>query len=345
MRCAVREHCRGHALTWLLTAALVLAVVAIPAGVVTVRELAARPLHLSEREMLVVEPGGSFNGVVQELADRELVSYPWALRAWARISGRGQRIVAGEYALRPGTTGPSLLGDLEEGNVVLHALRLREGVPVRVMLKEIWDSGLLQPTLAGLDEAHIMEALGAPGTPAEGRFLPETYFVTRGESDFTLLARAHRALKQALEEEWEARTTDVFETPDEALILASIIEKETNRDDERARVAGVFVRRLAIGMPLQADPTVIYGLGENFAGTLTRAHLRTDTPWNTYTRKGLPATPITLPSRASIHAALNPADGESLYFVASGTGGHVFSATLDAHNAAVLRYRSRGQSP
>lgn len=317
------------------------AAAAVPVGVIALRELALAPLRLTEREFIVVAPGATLTAVAADLGARGMLPSPRAFLAWARLGGRGDHIVAGEYVLRPGASGRSLLEDLEAGRVMMHALRVREGIRARTMLAELWDSGVLRATLKGQDEAGIMAALGSPGLPAEGRFLPETYYVTRGESDFNVLARARQALDRALHEAWEARKTDVYATPDEALAMASIIEKETAREDERRRVAGVFVRRLQIGMPLQADPTVIYGLGDAFDGDLLRKHLRSDTPWNTYTRKGLPQTPIALPGRASIRAALDPLPGDALYFVARGDGTHVFSADLDAHNAAVARYQRR----
>jgi UPF0755 protein len=336
-----RRHRRVAAL--LGGAALVLAI-ALPLGVIALRELADQPLRLAGREFLVVEPGATFSTLVRDLAARGRLERPWALRAWARLAGRGGRIVAGEYVLRPGATGRTLLDDLEQGRVVMHAVRIPEGARARDVLAQLWDGGVLTPTLRGLGEADVMSALGAASVPAEGRFLPETYFVTRGESDIGLLLRAHRALEDVLAREWAQRRTTVLASPDQALVLASIIEKETGREAERAQVAGVYTRRLAIGMPLQADPTVIYGLGDRFDGNLVRSHLRADTPWNTYTRKGLPPTPICLASRASIHAAMHPADGDALYFVARPDGSHEFSPTFRAHSAAVARYQRRKAS-
>jgi UPF0755 protein len=185
-----------------------------------------------------------------------------------------------------------------------------------------------------------MRRLDAEGVPAEGRFLPETYYYTRGMSDLDVLRRAKRAMDRVLERAWANRQPDLpLKSADEALILASIIEKETGIGGERREVSGVFIRRLRIGMRLQTDPTVIYGAGESYRGVITRTHLDTDTPWNTYTRDGLPPTPIAMPGRAAIEAAVDPAPGDTLYFVASGDGGHVFSRTLQEHNRAVARWR------
>jgi UPF0755 protein len=311
----------------------------LPLGVMALRELADRPLRLAAREFLIVEPGTTFSALVHDLQARGVLERPWALRAWARLAGRGGRIVAGEYVLRPGATGRSLLDDLEDGRVLMHALRITEGTRVRDVLAELWDGGTLAPTLRGLDDAAIMAALGAPGVPAEGPFLPETYFVTRGESDLSLLQRAHRALERVLDEEWTQRGATPLAGPQDALVLASIVEMETARADERPQVAGVYTRRLAIGMPLQADPTVIYGLGEAFDGNLRRRDLQQDGVYNSYTRFGLPPTPIAYPGRAALLAAARPEPTRALYFVARGDGTSVFSETLDDHARAVNRYQ------
>jgi UPF0755 protein len=189
-----------------------------------------------------------------------------------------------------------------------------------------------------------MEALGHPGQHPEGRFLPETYIYTRGDSDLDILRRAHRSMERALDKAWEARAPDLpLEDKEQALILASIVEKETGVPEERARIAGVFVRRLRLGMRLQTDPTVIYGIGDDYDGNITRRHLETDTPYNTYTRTGLPPTPIAMPGVDALRAAVDPAEGDELYFVAVGddSGRHVFSRTLAEHQAAVREYLRR----
>lgn len=262
-------------------------------------------------------------------------------RLLAREMGVGGRIQAGEYRLSAGATPRQLLRQFADGRVLQRAFTLVEGSSFRELRLALAQADVLEQTLPGLDEAEIMRRLDAEGLPAEGRFLPETYYYTRGMSDLDVLRRAKRALDRVLEQAWAKRQPDLpLKSADEALILASIIEKETGVGGERRQVSGVFNRRLRIGMRLQTDPTVIYGAGETYRGVILRSHLDTDTPWNTYTRDGLPPTPIAMPGRAAIEAAVDPAPGDALYFVASGDGGHVFSRTLDEHNRAVARWRA-----
>jgi UPF0755 protein len=244
-------------------------------------------------------------------------------RLLAREMQVGGRIQAGEYRLPANATPRQLLQQFADGRVLQRAFTLVEGSTFRELRLALAQAEALEQTL-----------------PAEGRFLPETYYYTRGMSDLDVLRRAKRAMDRVLERAWANRQADLpLKSADEALILASIIEKETGIGGERREVSGVFIRRLRIGMRLQTDPTVIYGAGESYRGVITRAHLDTDTPWNTYTRDGLPPTPIAMPGRAAIEAAVDPAPGDSLYFVASGDGGHVFSRTLQEHNRAVARWR------
>lgn len=259
-------------------------------------------------------------------------------------------IQAGEYEVGPQLTPLSLLEKLARGQVIQHRFTLVEGWTVHEMRLALAQDPVLEPTLAGVPDDELLASIGievpiegATGQVSpEGLFLPETYHFTRGTTDAQLLRRAHDALRQALQDAWSTREAALpLASPYEALVLASIVEKETGLPEERAEVAGVFVRRLKLGMRLQTDPTVIYGLGPGFTGPLLRRHLEADTPHNTYTRAGLPPTPIALPGRASINAALNPAPGDTLYFVARGTGGHVFSRTLQEHNRAVAEYRRR----
>jgi UPF0755 protein len=210
---------------------------------------------------------------------------------------------------------------------------------VRELRSELTADPRLRLVAADLADEALMARLGCEGCEPEGRFLPETYFFERGSSDLELLERAHVAMNEALAEAWAGRRDDLpLDEPYELLVLASLIERETGQPEERARIAGVFVRRLERGMRLQTDPTVVYGLGDDFTGRLRRVHLRTDHPWNTYTRHGLPVTPIALPGRAALEAAADPAEGSALYFVARGDGSHYFSDTLAEHNAAVDRF-------
>jgi UPF0755 protein len=261
-------------------------------------------------------------------------------RLLAREMLVGGRIQAGEYRLPANATPRQLLQQFAAGRVLQRAFTLVEGSTFRELRLALAQAEALQQTLPGLDETEIMRRLDAEGVPAEGRFLPETYYYTRGMSDLDVLRRAKRAMDRVLERAWANRQPDLpLKSADEALILASIIEKETGIGGERREVSGVFIRRLRIGMRLQTDPTVIYGAGDSYRGVILRSHLDTDTPWNTYTRDGLPPTPIAMPGRAAIEAAVDPAPGDALYFVASGDGGHVFSRTLQEHNRAVARWR------
>ncbi len=289
---------------------------------------------------LVVEPGSNLGRVCTRLAADGVLSHPRYLRAWARWQGRGADIKAGEYRLQPGLTPPGLIRLLRSGKVILRDLTIIEGWTFRQMRQAIAAEPGLRHGLTGLDDAHVMAAIGVPGYFPEGRFLPDTYRFAAGTPDTVLLRRAYDAMQDVLARAWAARAPDLpYHSPYEALIMASIIEKETGVAAERARIAGVFVRRLEKRMRLQTDPTVIYGLGERFDGNLRRRDLRSANPYNTYLNRGLPPTPIALPGRAAIEAALHPAPGKALYFVARGDGTHEFSATLEQHNRAVKRYQ------
>lgn len=292
---------------------------------------------------LEVPRGSNLQGLAERFAAEGYSAAPalyW--RALAEQLGVTRKLHAGEYVVPPGTTPRALLGMLAAGRVVQHQFTIIDGWTFRELRRALAaETGLRQDT-ADLDDAALMERLGAGAEDPEGRFLPETYAWTRGDSDLDVLRRAHDAMQALLAASWAGRAPDLpLASPYEALILASIIEKETGRADERARIAGVFVRRLRIGMALATDPTIIYGLGSAWSGRLTYRDLRTDGPYNTYLRRGLPPTPIALPGRAAIEAALHPAPGKELYFVArdDGTGAHQFSATLAEHNRAVNCYQ------
>ncbi len=287
-----------------------------------------------------VTPGTSLRQLADDLAEKGVLEHPEYLRWYARYSGQASRIKAGEYQLEPGITAPALLNLLVSGRTTRYQLTLVEGWNFRQVRSAIAADPVLEKTLTGLSDAELMSRLGHPGEHPEGRFFPDTYHYPRGTTDAEFLARAYRRMQRVLEEEWAGREEGLpLDDPYQALILASVIEKETGAPDERAQIAGVFIRRLRKGMRLQTDPTVIYGLGEDFDGNLRRRDLRQDTPYNSYTRKGLPPTPICMPGREAIHAALHPAAGDALYFVARGDGTHVFSATLKQHNAAVRKYQ------
>ena len=291
-----------------------------------------------------IEPGSSFGAVSNELHALGIVAKPRLFRAYARWTGDAGRIHAGHYRIEPGTTPAGLLRQFTSGAVQLYAFTIVEGWNQWELLAALHASPEIDATLTTEDWPAFLESLGAEVSHPEGLFLPETYRFPRGATDRAVLGQAYAMMQAVLAEEWAARRADLpITTPYEALVLASIVEKETARADERARISGVFVRRLEKGMRLQTDPTVIYGIGRDFNGNLTRRDLATDTPYNTYTRAGLPPTPIAMPGRDAIHAALQPADGEELYFVATGLGdgSHAFSATKAEHDAAVAAYLRR----
>ena len=294
---------------------------------------------------LVVARGDSLPAILRHLrAQGVAVGPPLYWQLLARQTGAAGRLQAGEYALPPGTTPRTLLSAMRDGKVLRRMFTIVEGWTIRDLRAALAKVPLLRHATAGMDDAALMAALGHPGQHPEGRFLPETYAWVRGDSDLDLLRRAHAAMDKALAAAWQARAPGLpLRSADEALVLASIVEKETGVADERPRIAGVFVRRLQAGMRLQTDPTVIYGMGERYAGNIRRADLTTDTPYNTYTRDGLPPTPIAMPGKAALQAATRPADGDALYFVAvgDGSGRHVFSRSLDEHNAAVGAYLKR----
>lgn len=300
------------------------------------------PAPNSNAEMVSIAPGESFSGIARRLARRGLVRYPRALIALAALRGDHRRIKAGEFEIPPRVTPAGLLDALVAGRVLNHPVTVIEGWTLRQLRQHLATVSHLDTVTTGWTDAELMAALGAPDLPAEGQFLPETYHQPRGTTDLELLARAKQALDRVLQQEWLGRAADVaLESPAEALILASIVQKETGPGEEAA-IAGVFHRRLRIGMRLQADPTVIYGLADMFDGNLRRRDLRRDTPYNTYTRQGLPPTPIALAGRRAIHAVLHPEQGEALYFVARKDGLHHFSADLSGHQAAVRRYQLAG---
>ncbi|MBL8296943.1 MAG: endolytic transglycosylase MltG [Rhodanobacteraceae bacterium] len=301
------------------------------------------PLQIGDEAVLDVPSGASFAAIRRQIRTAGYSEAPdlyW--RALAQRMGVAARLHAGEYAVPRGTTPRVLLQRMAAGDVIKHRFTIVEGWTFRQLRLALAREAGLQQTLSARSDPEIMRELGAAAEHPEGRFLPETYFWTRGDSDMDLLRQAYQALRRALDQSWAARSADLpLDSPYQALILASIVERETGKGDERPLIAGVFARRLRLGMKLQTDPTVIYGLGAGFDGNLRRRDLDTDTPYNTYTRTGLPPTPIALPGVAALRAAVQPAAGNALYFVARGDGSHEFSADLDAHNRAVARYQLR----
>ncbi len=291
-----------------------------------------------------IQPGASLHAVSEELAAAGVTSRPLILRAYGRWLGVAGSIQAGDYLIRPGTTPAELLQQFASGDVQLYSFTIVPGWNHWELLQALQANEFVEATLTDEDWAALLEDLGAEAGHPEGLFLPETYRFPRSSTDRDILAQAYELMQGVLAEEWPGRDEELpISTPYEALILASIIEKETARADERPRISGVFTRRLQTRMRLQTDPTVIYGIGPSFNGNITRKDLRTDTPYNTYTRGGLPPTPIAMPGRAAIHAALHPADGDELFFVATGLGdgSHAFSVTKEEHDAAVAEYLRR----
>ncbi|MDJ0654269.1 MAG: endolytic transglycosylase MltG [Xanthomonadales bacterium] len=300
------------------------------------------PLAVGEDGLSVeMRPGMVYPDLVNQLVERRLTQGGWRWRLLGRQSPFAGSLQAGEYLFREPLTPLELLQKMASGEVVLHTLTVIEGWRFNELMQAVSGHPALKQTLpADAGPELVASELGLESV--EGRFLPETYRFPRGTSDVEFLERARQSMDRVLARAWERRMSGLpYERPYEALIMASIIEKETGRADERGRIAGVFVRRLQKRMRLQTDPTVIYGLGDAFDGDLRRRDLRTDTPYNTYTRHGLPPTPIAMPGQASVEAALNPEDGDALYFVSRGDGSHVFSATLEEHNRAVDEYQRK----
>ncbi len=292
---------------------------------------------------LTIEPGTSARGVAQAVAEAGVAVNPSFLYWWARLSSQDRQIKAGSYEIAPGATPRSILQKLVRGEEALRAVTLVEGWTFVQVRDALLKAEQLKQDTQGLEPDSIMEKLGKPGTAAEGRFFPDTYTYAKGSSDLAVLKRALRAMDKKLDAAWSQRQPDTpLKSPEQALILASIVEKETGKGSDRPQIAGVFTNRMRIGMPLQTDPTVIYGMGAKFDGNLRKRDLQTDTPWNTYTRRGLPPTPIAMPGKSALLAAVQPAQTKALYFVARGDGSSQFSATLDEHNRAVNKFQ-RGQ--
>ncbi|MDH3640133.1 MAG: endolytic transglycosylase MltG [Gammaproteobacteria bacterium] len=304
-----------------------------------------RPLSLTA-QTFTVQPGKGTLQVGRELATRGVIQEPYSFVLWARWKGYTHRIQAGEYRLRDGSRVRDLLEQMVRGEVVHYTVTLVEGWTFRQVRAALRQAPRLQAAVSEKKDSEIMMLLGKPELHPEGRFFPDTYVYSATSSDLDILRAAFRSMHTRLTEAWAERADGLeLSNPAEALTLASIIEKETGVHGERGLIAGVFHNRLRRGMRLQTDPTVIYGLGDQFSGNLTRKHLRTDTPYNTYTRTGLPPTPIAMPGEEAIHAALHPESTAALYFVARGDGSHHFSETLGEHNRAVAKYQLRRQPP
>jgi UPF0755 protein len=327
-------------MSWALAAGAIV-VVALVAIYLVASAWLERPLPLrAARVEALISPGSSPRAIAQAWVDAGVQAPPQLLYLWFRLSGQARRMQAGAYEIDATTSPRRLLDKMVQGEVVLERVRFIEGWTLRQLRAALSQAPRLEPTSAALDETALMVAVGGGGQRAEGRFFPDTYAYARGSTDLEVLRRAYAAMQAQLGAAWAQRRPDTpLRSADELLILASIVEKETGADADRARVAAVFLNRLRLGMPLQTDPSVIYGLGAAFDGNLRKRDLQADGPFNTYTRSGLPPTPIAMPGLASLLAVARPETTRALYFVARGDGSSAFSETLAEHNRAVDRYQ------
>lgn len=324
----------------LIQSGLLLAGLTVLACIWLQRQALQQPLQLEQAYLLEVAPGATPGGLLNQLQEQGVLVDAFWLRQYWRFNLADTALHSGEYKLEVGMTARDLLELWQRAELVQYSLALIEGWNFQQVRSALSKAEKLEQTLSQVSDAELMTSLGWPGVHPEGWFFPDTYQYVRGMRDIDLLKQAGKRQQQVLAEEWQSRSPDLpYRTPYEALIMASLIEKETGVAAEREEIAGVFVRRLGLKMLLQTDPTVIYGLGERYTGNLTRAHLREPSAYNTYLNPGLPPTPIALAGREAIYAALHPAPGKSLYFVARGDGSHVFSETLSEHNKAVREYQ------
>lgn len=341
----IERSVRGRVRPRMLLLLMVLAVVAAAViGWNDYHRFSVAPLNVTTRnESIDVGRGTSFKGIVAELHQHGFsTANPWYWRLLAEQMHVAGRLHAGEYLLEPGITPRQLLANMAAGKVLQRDFTIVDGWTFAQLRQALAHAEKLTHDSATLDDATIMQKIGAAGEAPEGRFLPETYAYVKGDGDLDILRRAHLAMVKTLAALWPGRAKDLpLATPYDALILASIVEKETGRADERAKIAGVFVRRLQDHMLLQTDPSVIYGMGASYTGNIHKSDLTTDTPYNTYTRPGLPPTPIALPGKPAIEAALHPAPGDALYFVARGDGTHAFASSLAEQNRNVDCYQRK----
>lgn len=304
------------------------------------------PLRISEPVTISLRKGDGLSVLAEQLKQKKLLVEPFWLKLLVLQTGSLQRLRFGVYRVMPGTTQRGLLDLIVRGRTVETPITIAEGLRFKDLIQILKDQAILRLDLKDQAYLDIMRALGEPDVHPEGQFFPDTYYASESTTELDILKKAHKKMNTVLQEEWQERAPDLpLASPYEALILASIVEKETGHPEERAEIAGVFLRRLLKGMRLQTDPTVIYGMGEAYQGNIRKEDLRRDTPYNTYTRNGLPPTPIALPGREAIHAVLHPAAGTSLYFVARGGGRHHFSSTLEEHERAVDQFQRHPERP
>ena len=323
----------------LLLLVLISIILCVSVAYYAVKNYLETPISLNQPMIIMIEPGRSLTQVTRRLEQEGVLRWPRILVLWARWQEIDRSMRTGEYELTPGLTPVTLLSLLMSGRNVQYPVTLVEGWTARQALEHLWAQETIRVTLRDKTDEELSVLLQSPFPALEGTLFPDTYFYTRDTTDEAILLRAHLQLREVLESEWHQQAQNLpYDSPWQALIMASIIEKESGYQAEKADIAGVFVRRLQQGIRLQSDPTIIYGMGDSYSGNIRRSDIETKTPWNTYRIKGLPPTPIALSGRDSIRASLNPNPGTALYFVSRGDGSHQFSDTLEEHNAAVRRY-------
>ncbi|CEZ19677.1 Aminodeoxychorismate lyase [Candidatus Methylopumilus planktonicus] len=299
------------------------------------------PLHINKSDLAIeIEPGSSLKAIAFQLVDEKILNEPWRFVLLSKALGQSTKLRPGNYNLNPNITPYQLLKSFVEGRATEGSITFIEGQDFNSMLDKIKANDNIKKTMKLYDTKAIASAVGIPYESVEGQFFPDTYYFSRNTSDIEILKRAYKAMQKKLDYEWARRAEEVpYKNSYEALTMASIIEKETGKSIEANLISGVFIHRLSIKMKLQSDPTVIYGLGKKFTGDITKKDLLADTPYNTYTREGIPPAPITMPGLISIRAALHPTKTEALYFVGKGDGSHYFSTNLSEHNSAVRKYQ------
>ncbi|MBV1882624.1 MAG: endolytic transglycosylase MltG [Pseudomonadales bacterium] len=326
----------------IIAAVILFSILLVGIGYAYIEDNMSGPVELTNPVLLNIPKGASLSIVASQLKKQNLISSRMVFIAYTRFNQQSQKIKAGEYEFKGDVSPLLILNRLIEGEVVHRTITLVEGHRYTVLLQHLWSEPYLKETLKDKAEQEILTLLGEDRGQLEGLLFPDTYSFTKGETDLSIIRRAYQKMEIVLADEWKSRQKKLpYENAYEALVMASIIEKETGLGSERDDIAGVFVRRLRKNMRLQTDPTVIYGLGDTYAGNLTRRHLKTKTPYNTYMIDGLPPSPIAAPGREAIHAALNPASGTSLYFVARGDGSHEFTSNFSDHKKAVVKYQKK----
>lgn len=327
-------------------AVLVLATISLSWIWTGYQEALQQPLNIKQDSIeYSIQSGSSLSSVIYNLANKGIVSHPRYLLLHAKINGLSNNMQAGDYHLTKSLSTQDFLNNIFTGKVIQYSMTIIEGWSFKQLLQEMKKNPHIKQTINKASNDEIMQRLDLAGIHPEGQFLPDTYHFPKELTDIDFLKRAYHAMQKTLKQEWDNRAVGLsYKSPYEALIMASIVEKETGKVEEREQIAGVFLRRIDKRMRLQTDPTVIYGMGDAFKGNIRKRDLLKDTPYNTYRRSGLPPTPIALPGRDAIYAALHPADGDALYFVSKGDGSHAFSATLKEHNKAVIKYQLKGRA-